>query len=68
MILAGDRRFAVSLVDPFEVIELERPVGLRFEQPSEHGRAALIIDAASGDHLVVSFEEPMLPGILDGLP
>lgn len=56
--LAGDERLCISVGLPPEIIELARPVGLRFELSEERGPASLIVDAESGEHLVVRFERP----------
>ena len=66
--LGSDERFCVSVTHPPEVIELVKPVSLRFEQPSTFGRAALIVDGESGEHVIIGFERPVVPGVMDELP
>lgn len=66
IVLGDDNRLRVALADPTQVIELEEPVTLRLEDEECDRGATLVIDAAAGQTLVVSLDEHVVPGVVEG--
>jgi hypothetical protein len=58
----------VSVTDPPQIVEIDTPQRVCLEQEGENGNSVVRVDTAGGDRMIVLFDEPFVPGIMDDVP